>query len=69
MSLVDIPKNHSLIQTKLQEYGHGSLAVKFVLADSPTPRPQAFLAETPPAARPSPPRQPAAQRSGSASRG
>jgi DNA polymerase-3 subunit gamma/tau len=63
MSLVDIPKNHSLIQTKLQEYGHANVAVKFVLADAPAFRPQPALRETPaPAPRPSPqPSQPAAR--------
>jgi len=63
MSLVDIPKNHSLIQTKLQEYGHANVAVKFVLADAPASRQHAVLKETPaPAPRPSPqPSQPAAR--------
>lgn len=40
MGLVDIPKNHQLIQAKLQELGYANVGVKFVLAESPYPREQ-----------------------------
>jgi hypothetical protein len=36
LSLVDNPKNHTLIQAKLREMGHGHPAVKFVKAERPS---------------------------------
>jgi DNA polymerase-3 subunit gamma/tau len=50
MSMVDIPKNHQLIQAKLQELGHPGLSVKLVQAVLPYPRPQPITEEAAPAA-------------------
>ena len=38
LSLVDQPRNHTLIQTKLAELGHANCQVKFIKADAPAGR-------------------------------
>jgi hypothetical protein len=55
LGLVDNPRNHTLLQTKLAELGHPNTQIKFVNADAPPGR------ATPPApaAQPSPVPQPA----------
>lgn len=51
LSLVDQPRNHTLIQTKLAEMGHASCQVKFVKAEAPAGRPSQppAISITPPA--------------------
>ena len=54
IGLVDNPRNHTLLQTKLQELGHPNAQIKFVKADAPAP-PRAPSADTiPPAPAPAP---------------
>jgi hypothetical protein len=50
LGLVDNPRNHTLLQTKLAELGHPDCQVKFILAEAPASRP-----EIPRAASPEPP--------------
>ena len=38
IGLVDNSRNHTLIQTKLQELGHANVQIKFVKADAPVGR-------------------------------
>ena len=38
IDLVNNQKNHSLLQTKLQELGHPNIQIKFVVAEAPVPR-------------------------------
>jgi hypothetical protein len=38
LSLVDHPRNHTLLQTKLAELGHAEVQIKFVKAESPAQR-------------------------------
>jgi DNA polymerase-3 subunit gamma/tau len=38
LSLVDHPRNHALLQTKLAELGHPNTAVKFIKAEAPAGR-------------------------------
>jgi DNA polymerase-3 subunit gamma/tau len=61
LGMVDIPKNHQLIQGKLLELGHPGLRVKFVLAVSPFGA-QPLVAEeaAPAAAKPAAPKTAAA---------
>ena len=49
LSLVDNARNHTLLQTKLQELGHPNAQIKFIKADAPERRvaPQAEAAATP----------------------
>ena len=51
LSLVDHPRNHTLIQTKLAELGHPNCQVKFVKADAPAGRavvqPSVSIAQAP----------------------
>jgi DNA polymerase-3 subunit gamma/tau len=65
LSLVDNPRNHSLIQTKLAELGHPSAQVKFIRAEAPaTSRPAPNPAPAPVAsAAPAPARTPGPARS------
>jgi DNA polymerase-3 subunit gamma/tau len=64
IALVDNPKNHALLQTKLSELGHPNCQIKFTKAEAPVSR-QKASSETPPptaepaAARPVPPPNPA----------
>ena len=71
LSLVDNPKNHTLLQTKLHELGVANARVKFTKADGPAPRtalapppalempaPVAPVAVAPMAAPPAPPAAP-----------
>ena len=39
LSLVDHPRNHALLQTKLAELGHSNCQVKFIKAEAPAGRP------------------------------
>src|SRR5207248_1682545 len=39
MGLVDNPRNHGLLQTKLAELGHAHAQIKFIKSDAPAPRP------------------------------
>jgi DNA polymerase-3 subunit gamma/tau len=55
IGLVDNPRNHTLLQTKLAELGHPNTQIKFVNADAPPGR----VAPPAPAAQPSPAPQPA----------
>jgi DNA polymerase-3 subunit gamma/tau len=50
LGLVDNPRNHTLLQTKLAELGHPDCQVKFILAEAPANRP-----EIPRTASPEPP--------------
>ena len=40
LGLVDNPRNHTLLQTKLAELGHPNSQIKFILAESPANRPE-----------------------------
>lgn len=74
LNLLDVPKTHTLLQTKLRELGHAQTQVKFVLADRPegwTTAPAAAPVASAPAApsalsptngkaAPAPPAKPAA---------
>jgi DNA polymerase III subunit gamma/tau len=51
LGLVDNPKNHALIQTKLQELGHPAAQVKFVRAEAPA----GWVRPTQPSGPPEPP--------------
>jgi DNA polymerase-3 subunit gamma/tau len=64
IGLVDIPRNHSLLQTKLQEFGYPSAQIKFIKADSPPGRSPAAVQ---PAAVPTPGPAPALKRAAPAS--
>ena len=57
MDLVNNSKTHALLQAKLGELGHPNTQVKFIKAESPSPRTAAPV-EVPP---PAPPSRPAAQ--------
>jgi len=57
LALIDNPRNHSLLQTKLAEIGHPNAQIKFIKADLPADRvrvisttPAATSADAPPAA-------------------
>ena len=54
MGLVDSPRNHTLLQTKLQELGHSNAQIKFVKAEAPAPRAVPSSENTPPASPPAP---------------
>ena len=47
LGLVDQPRNHTLLQTKLAELGHPNLQIKFVKAEAPAGRIQVAAAPTP----------------------
>jgi DNA polymerase III subunit gamma/tau len=58
LGLVDVPRNHALLQTKLAELGHPNCQIKFIKSDAPavgeiklpaTPVPQATPQTMPPA--------------------
>jgi DNA polymerase-3 subunit gamma/tau len=59
IGLVDNPRNHTLLQTKLRELGHPNVQFKFIKAEAaePSPAPAAPIA---PAPAPKPPASPAA---------
>jgi hypothetical protein len=62
MDLIDISKNHTLLQTKLSELGHPNMQVKFVQAAAPpnrpvAPPPPASVPAAQPVAAAAPPRQ------------
>jgi hypothetical protein len=40
LGLVDNPRNHTLIQTKLAELGHANCQIKFIKAETPAIRPE-----------------------------
>ena len=40
LGLVDVPRNHTLLQTKLAELGHPHSQIKFIKAEAPANRPQ-----------------------------
>ena len=78
LSLVDHPRNHTLIQTKLAELGHPNCQVKFIKAEAPagrvsvkpaipsvTPPPAASAAATPPGTKSTPSAAPAKEKSSS----
>ncbi len=58
LGLVDVPRNHTLLQTKLAELGHANCLIKFIKAEAPvgekikpaTPAPIATTAQIIPAA-------------------
>jgi DNA polymerase III subunit gamma/tau len=52
MDLVNNSKTHALLQAKLAELGHPNTQVKFIKADSPTPRAAAPVEAPPPPAAP-----------------
>ena len=52
LGLVDNPRNHTLLQTKLAELGHANAQVKFIKAEAPAGRP--VVAPPAPAAAPAP---------------
>ena len=59
ITLVDVPRNHTLLQTKLAEFGYPGTQLKFIKAEPPgnwrTPAPQpATAAPVPPVAAPKP---------------
>ncbi|MHB8521968.1 MAG: DNA polymerase III subunit gamma/tau [Limisphaerales bacterium] len=54
LHLVDNAKNRMVIQTKLQELGHGNLSVKFIQAEAPAGRVAAAAAPAPPVSRAKP---------------
>jgi DNA polymerase-3 subunit gamma/tau len=47
LGLVDNPRNHTLLQTKLAELGHPDCQVKFILAEAPANRPEIPRAASP----------------------
>jgi DNA polymerase-3 subunit gamma/tau len=49
--LVDNPKNHTLLQTKLKELGLGDVRVKFIQAEAPAPATQTPAAASQPTAQ------------------
>ena len=50
LGLVDTPRNHALLQTKLSELGHPNAQIKLIKAEAPAnPSPPPVPAETPPA--------------------
>ena len=51
LGLVDNPRNHTLLQTKLAELGHANTQIKFMQAEAPADR-VAPAAEAPPVASP-----------------
>jgi DNA polymerase III subunit gamma/tau len=64
LGLVDVPRNHTLLQTKLLELGHPNAQIKFIkssapagqpLAAPPTPAPARATAPAPPARTPAKP--------------
>jgi DNA polymerase III subunit gamma/tau len=60
LGLVDNARNHALLQTKLQEFGHSNVQIKFIKAEAPA-RPAAASAEPSASAAPAPaPTTPAA---------
>jgi DNA polymerase-3 subunit gamma/tau len=59
VGLVDNPRNHTLLQTKLQELGYPNTQLKFITAEAPGPRPAApeiNASSIPAAAKPGPAR-------------
>ena len=61
LGLVDTPRNHTLLQTKLKEFGHPEAQVKFVQANAPVGHaPAARPVEASPAPLPEQPASPAA---------
>ncbi|MGA2543306.1 MAG: DNA polymerase III subunit gamma/tau [Verrucomicrobiota bacterium] len=55
IGLIDNPKNHALLQTKLSELGHPNVQVKFVQAAAPPNRPAEPLPPAAPAPAPAAP--------------
>jgi DNA polymerase III subunit gamma/tau len=51
LTLVDNPRNHSLLQTKMAELGHPNCQLKFVKADAPVGRPSLAPAPEPASVR------------------
>jgi len=50
LDLVDTPRNHALLQTKLSELGHPNNQIKLIKAEAPAnPSPPPVTADTPPA--------------------
>jgi DNA polymerase-3 subunit gamma/tau len=47
LGLVDNARNHTLLQTKLAEFGHANCQIKFIKADAPASRPTKLVAPTP----------------------
>jgi DNA polymerase-3 subunit gamma/tau len=62
LGLVDNSRNHTLLQTKLQELGYSNTQIKFIKAEAPQPRNQVAATVTAPAPPPQapPPPSPAA---------
>ena len=57
LGLVDVPRNHALLQTKLEEFGHPAVQIKFIKAERPPEWRQAPEALAPATApTPAPPR-------------
>lgn len=54
LGLVDNPRNHTLLQTKLSEMGHANAQLKFVQAEAPAGRVVPTAEPTPAAATPAP---------------
>ncbi|MBE0544683.1 MAG: DNA polymerase III subunit gamma/tau [Verrucomicrobia bacterium] len=54
LGLVDNPRNHTLLQTKLSEMGHASAQIKFVQAEAPAGRVVPTAEAAPVAATPAP---------------
>ena len=55
LGLVDNPRNHALLQTKLAELGHPNTQIKFIKAEAPANRRAAPVqAAAPPAPAPAP---------------
>ncbi|HLH56158.1 MAG TPA: DNA polymerase III subunit gamma/tau [Verrucomicrobiae bacterium] len=54
MELVDIPKNHVLLQTKLAELGHAGIQIKFTKAEAPAEwkAPAVDMPQAPPGPKP-----------------
>ena len=62
MGLVDNPRNHALLQTKLSELGHPGTQIKFIKAEAPPHRVRATVPQVAePASVPEPTPRPAAQ--------
>src|SRR6185437_4589283 len=66
IGLVDVPRNHTLLQTKLAEFGHPGVQIKFVKAEPPAewrrlPAPSSPAPEPQPARAPAPVAAPSVQ--------
>ncbi|PYJ06812.1 MAG: DNA polymerase III subunit gamma/tau, partial [Verrucomicrobia bacterium] len=66
LGLLDNPRNHTLLQTKLLELGHPNAQIKFIKAEAPAAR-AATLPETPPPAPLAEPKAPAPKAGGARS--